>query len=432
MSVAHKKIHTVIIGGGAAGMMAAISAKRHNKNQSVALLDRTFALGRKVLVCGAGRCNITNVNLDAGAVAHYYGADKEFIQSVLEQFSYEQIVTFFNDLGIELYTERKTSIGKVFPVTDQAKTVNLLLEDEMRRLGVDIYLNTEVARVRKSDAGFVFDAYEVENNQRTDRHQVFTSECLVISAGGRTYPALGSNGSGYELAKMLGHRIIDPVPSALPLEAKSPLSHSANGTKMEIEARSFINGKRVKSTVDDVMFTQYGLSGPAILNISREISIHLNRERKNRVEVELNFFPGKTASEVHNLLQSRWDKRPDQTVEMSMNGLLPPKIPPVLLQQAKIPLNKQAGSLTSQEVQHLMQLLTAYRVQVTATKGWNEAEFTAGGVDTSQVNPLTLESRIVQNLYFCGEILNVDGDVGGYNLSWAWSSGFVAGKSGGN
>lgn len=417
----------LIIGGGAAGQMAAISAKRNNPNLTVAIIDRTFALGRKILVCGAGRCNITNINLDTDVEKRYYGANPQFIRSIFSQFSYKDIVSFFNELGVELYVERKTDIGKLFPITDQAKTITSLLENELKILGIDVHLNTEVTSF-KVDNGFNLNANILNQEGKVTENKVYTSKYLIISAGGKTYPALGSNGTGYNLVQSLGHSIITPVPSALPLVSKNPLSHELQGTKMEIEVTSIIDGQPIKTRTDDVMFTQHGFSGPAILNVSREISIQINRLNKQNVQLKLNFFPGKTFEDVKSLLTLRWNKRPSLTLEESMYGLFPNKIPSALLKVINIDKNTIVNKLTSEQINRLVASLTAYTVDITATRGWNEAEFTAGGIDTKEVMESTLESKLINNLYFCGEILDVDGDVGGFNLSWAWSSGFVAGK----
>lgn len=417
----------IIIGGGAAGIMSAISAKRKNSNLSIALLDRTFALGRKILVCGAGRCNITNINLDKSIRDHYYGANPEFIESIFKQFGYKDIIDFFNELGVELYVERKTDIGKLFPTTDQAKTITALLEDELERLGIKVILNTDVKTIQPGET-FKLVAEELDREGHPINKKEFQSKYLILSAGGKTYPALGSNGSGYYLTESLGHKIIQPVPSALPLVSKNPLSHELQGTKMEIEVTSIIEGKEIKTRTDDVMFTQYGLSGPAILNISREVSIHINRQNKGNVKVRLNFFPGKSQSDVRQLLEDRWNKRPTQTLEKSLFGIFPNKIPAALLKVVNINKDSKVGELKAEQKDALVNTLSNSELQISATRSWNEAEFTAGGIDTNEVNIGTLESKKVQNLYFCGEILDVDGDVGGFNLSWAWSSGNVAGK----
>lgn len=418
----------VIIGGGAAGMMAAISTKKHHPEYTVALVDRTFALGRKILVCGAGRCNITNVNLNSSVDDHYYGGSPEFIKGIFSQFSYEDIVAFFNELGVELYIERKTDIGKLFPVTDQAKTITAMLEDELERLGVQIFLETEVTKVINNVGGFSIDAQKIDKTNKVLGRLDLHSNYLILSAGGKTYPALGSNGSGYTLAQTFGHSLIDPVPSALPLEAKSLLSHELQGVKLELEVTSVIAGKEIKTRSDEVMFTKYGLSGPAILNVSREISIRMNRERKTDVQVRLNFFPGKSSTEIKDLLITRWQRRANQTAEKSLYGLFPNKVAAAVLELVNIPTDKKVSALNANEIENLVGLLSGFVIPVQGTKGWNEAEFTAGGIDMRELEANSLQSQKCPKLYLCGEILDVDGDVGGFNLSWAWSSGFVAGK----
>lgn len=422
-------MNVIIIGGGAAGIMAALSLRKNYPEAKIQLFDRSTSLGRKILVCGAGRCNITNLNLNKSAATHYYGASTEFVQDIFNQFPYESIVGFFNELGIELYVERKTDIGKLFPVTDQARTVTTLLEDELIRSSIEVTLNTECIKINKLENGrFAVNLQKLENNNPTGQPFTVESDYLILSAGGKTYPALGSNGTGYTLAASLGHRIIGPVPSAVPIIAKNPLSQEAHGVKLDIEVTSIIDGKEIKKTTDEVMITQYGFSGPAILNISREISIHINRENKNNAFIHLNFFPGKSREEVSQILQSRWHKRPEQSVEMSLNGIFSPKIPFVILKILQINNKLKVKDLSQDQINKLINFLTSFKVQVNDTKSWNEAEFTAGGIDTNEVKMGTLESRLIPNLYLCGEILDVDGDVGGFNLSWAWSSGFVAGK----
>jgi len=344
------------------------------------------------------------------------------------KFSYKDIIDFFEELGVALYTERKTDIGKVFPTTDQAKTITSLLEDELYRMGIRIYLNTEVFEVGK-DEEFQINCRDISQENHNPVKEInFRSKYLVISAGGKTYPALGSNGSGYDLSEEFGHSIVTPVPSALPLTAKDPLIHELQGVKLEAEVTSIIDGVEIKKSIDDLMFTQYGLSGPSILNISREISIHINRHNKSNVKVKINFFPNQKKEEVLNFLKKRWAKRPTQSLEKSLYGIFPNKIPIVILRVIGIDSSKEVKNLSSEEIDRLVDGLSSYYINITRTRGWNEAEFTAGGVNTKDIKIGTLESRLVSKLYFCGEILDVDGDVGGFNLSWAWSSGYVSGK----
>lgn len=422
-----KVYDVIIIGGGPAGITAAISAKRKYPNYSVCIIDRTFALGRKLMISGAGRCNVTNINLDNDYTKHYYGSTIEFIGATFKQFSYKDIVGFLNDLGIELYVERKTTIGKVFPTTDQAQTVVDLLIDELKLLGVDIFLNCECKQVIKKTDNFEINSVQSSRESKETQNITFKSKYLIMSAGGKVYPSFGSDGSGYPLLENFGHKLVKPVPSALSVEGKNQLSQLLQRSKFEIEATSIIEGKEIKTSTDDVMFKDYGLSGPAILNISREISIHINREAKNNAYIKLNFFPGLNRDQVLNKLKDRWSKRPSQSVEKSLYGFFPNKFCTAVLKVSGINIEKKVKDLQDNEINILVNNLTKYNIKITGTRGWNEAEFTAGGIDTKDIKIGTLESKLVDNLYLAGEICDVDGDVGGFNLSWAWSSGFVAG-----
>jgi hypothetical protein len=414
----NQNFDVVIVGGGAAGIMAGISCIKTHPDYSVCIIDRTCAIGRKILVSGAGRCNITNVNLATDPLKHYYG-DKDFIKGIFDQYPYEEIIEFFNELGIETYVEQKNNIGKVFPMTDQAKAVVTILEDELNRLGVKIFLNEACKSAQKVNTN----EFELMTNINT-----FNCKYLILSTGGMTYPALGSDGSGYNLAKSLGHKIINTIPAALPLTSKDKICHHLQGIKMKIEASSYINNQFVKKYTDDVIFAQYGLSGMGIMNLSREISIHYNRESGNNAYVLLNFFPGKSLEQIMMVLEKRWNARPTQSIEKSLLGLLPIKVPAFLLTSLNIPLETKVSKLSDKQKSDLYNYIFAYKVEISGTRGWNEAEFTAGGVDTGEVKDNSLESKLCDKLYLCGEILNVDGDIGGYNLSWAWGSGNIAGK----
>lgn len=412
----------IIIGGGAAGMMAAISAKRHNPKLSVAIIDQTFALGRKILISGAGRCNLTNKNLTKDLAKKYFG-DKKIVESVFKQFGYKEITEFFNDLGLELYEETKSATGKIFPQNDQAKAVVALLVSEIEKLGIEIILNTIVLSVKKEKSSFVL----IGNHE--NKEVVFTATKLVLAAGGKSYPALGADGSGFDLAHDFKHKIIEPAPSGVPLVGKNELSQALQGTKLEAEIVAFINNKEVGNVVGDVLFTQYGLSGSGILSISREFSICLNRDHKKLAEIVLNFFPNKNKIEVKKYLLTRFKKNPDQTIENNLWGIFPMKFVATILKLTKIDSARLTSELNTEEIDRLINSLTVCKIKITGTRGWNEAEFTAGGIATEDVNPNTLESKLVSGLYFCGEVLDVDGEIGGYNLSWAWASGFVVGKS---
>lgn len=407
----------VIIGGGAAGIMAALSVKHHHPTSSVAILDRTTELGRKFLTSGAGRGNLTNSNLSKGPDGFFHG-DMVFISSVFNQFGYADIMKFFEGLGVPLYEEKKTNRGKIFPIIDHAKTVRDVLIDALMERGVTIFCNTAVSAITKKD-----DRWSIS----TDKGE-YNCRILILSAGGKTYPSLGSDGSGYTLAARIGHTIISPVVSAVPIVSKNLLSHLLQGEKMIMQATAVVGGNDMTTSVGDVMFTQYGFSGPAILDISYDISIRIHREGKLDTAVRLSFFPNTSADAVRKMVEERCRRHPTLPVFHSLWGLLTEKAAGAVCAVSDIPKERLSGEITQEEIERLIRTLTSFTAGVTDTRGWNEAEFTAGGVDTAEVDPQSLASKKTNSLYLAGEILNVDGQVGGFNLSWAWASGWVAGK----
>lgn len=410
----------IVIGAGAAGIMSAISAKKHKPELEITVLEKNPVLGKKILICGAGRCNVTNARVSN---ERFYGAPTKFISTVLNQFNNLQVIKFLNELGIELYEEEKNGRkkGKVFPITNQAKTITELLESELRRLEIEIIYNTEVKDIIKENNKF-----QITKNQNNET-EVIESDYVILASGGKTYPSLGATGFGYDISANLGHTIVEPVPSALPLEVEHPLIQRLAGVRIDTEVTSIIGDQSIKTDTDEMLFTKYGLSGPVILNISREISVRVNRDKTNDCKLKINLFPGKNYDSLMSLLQSRWMNKPDQHIVYSLYGLIPNQIAHEVLDYLKIQKEKLSYNLTKEEKSKLVEILCNWIVDVKATRTWNEGEFTAGGVETKEVNS-TLESKIIPNLYFAGEVLNVDGDVGGFNLSWAWSSGYVAGK----
>lgn len=409
-----KRECVIVVGGGAAGMMAALSARRARPERKVILVEHQDKLGRKLLVCGAGRCNVTNVN---GSPDRYAGAPRGFVAQVLDQFDHEAVRAFFEELGVPLYEEKKSAKGKLFPVTNQAETVWSLLIDEMERAGVEIRLGVHVEGVERDDEGFKL---------QTSKGRMWSTH-LILASGGMTYPRLGGDGSGYELAKTFGHSIVEPVPTALPVEAPNPVSKDLHGVRAELEVAAIVDGAEVARDADQMMFTKYGFTGPAVLNVSRPLSLRLNREKKGGCELELKFLPGLSREEIRAAFEGRWAKRPDQKLSLSLSGMMQAKLPPAILAHLGL-RDAAAGELPAEDKDRLLDFLTAWRVPVTGTKGWDEGEFTAGGVDTRDIDPATMASKKAPGLYFAGELVDVDGEVGGFNLTWAWSSGWLAGK----
>ena len=420
MEVNNKPYDVIIIGGGPAGMMAAFSARKHHPEYSIAILDRTFELGRKFLTSGAGRGNLTNVNLEKGPAGFFHG-DQVFIESVFSRFGYADIMKFFEEMGVPTYEEKKTSRGKIFPVIDHAKTIRDMLIDALTEKHIDMYCSVQIHTLTHRD-----DVWDIICSDKT-----YSTKYIILTPGGKTYPALGADGSGYELASGLGHTIIFPVMSAGPVVSKNLLSHYMQGEKMIMQATSVIDGADGTTGIGDVMFTQYGFSGPAIFDISHDISVRINREKKSGASVRLSFFPNKTKEEVKTFLEMRLKNHTSLPVAHSLYGLFTAKAAGAICAVAQLPKERLAGALSAEEFDRLLTVLSSFTSEVSDTRGWNEGEFTAGGVLTDEVDVQSMQSKKAKNVYLAGEILDVDGQVGGFNLSWAWATGWIAGKLGG-
>ncbi len=393
-----QKFNTVIIGGGAAGIAAAISAGR--RKRSVVICDRMPKIGKKVLASGNGRCNLLNEKLDE---SFYNPSARGLVKSIFEKFGKEQISSFFKELGLETYSED----GRIFPRTNQSSSVMKVLEMELGRLSVPIELNFEVKSISHSKGIFTVTSKSGKSIE---------CEKLIVAAGGKSYPALGSDGSCYKMAANLGHKIVEPVPAAVPIVLKERLCHLLQGQKITASVKAIINQKTACESRGDLLFTNYGLSGTAILDISEEISIAINRRREGDVLVSIDMVPfmgwDTLKLEISRRLKDRWK------AEDLLAGILPNKFHFVL-----------EGKETGYDAQKITSAVKSRIFKVVETKRWNEADFTAGGIDTKYVRPGTLESAVIKGLYFAGEIIDVCGKRGGYNLSWAWSSGFTVGQA---
>lgn len=393
------RLKVAIVGGGASGIVAAISAAR--LGDKVVICEKMPRLGKKILASGNGRCNLSNERLDP---SHYNPRSRELVKGVFERFDGGSITGFFSSLGVKLYSEE----GRIFPVTNQSATVLKALERELARLSIPVELNFDVAHIDESSG-----VYTVIS--RTGKK--IECEKLIVACGGRSYPSFGSDGSGFGLARRFNHSIIEPVPSCVPIVTKNPLCHALQGQKIRASAKALVGGEAVKSAYGELLFTKYGLSGTAILDVSRPLSIALNRSARKPAEIVVDMAPFIGEDELRNELVKRTREKMPQ--DDMLVGILPNKFGPALKKILDI---KNAGKASS--------FIKAARFKAEGTRGWNEADFTAGGVDVREVNARTLESDFTRGLYFAGEVLDVDGERGGYNLAWAWASGFVAGLLG--
>ncbi|MFA5168090.1 MAG: NAD(P)/FAD-dependent oxidoreductase [Candidatus Omnitrophota bacterium] len=389
----------IVVGGGAAGIMAAITAKR--QGTSVLVCEKMPKIGKKLLITGAGRCNLLNNALDA---SFYNPGGQTLVRSVLGQFGKEAMLEFFKKLGLATYADE---MGRIFPVTNQAASVLKVLEMELERLKVMIDLGCEIKNIRVVKNGFEVCAKTGEKE---------TCRKIILCSGGKSYPALGADGNGYALAAAFGHRIIEPVPSTVPLLVKDPCCHFLQGQKVRAKVTSCINGKNVRTVSGEILFTQYGLSGTAILDVSDEISIALNRNLIKNVTVMVDLVPFMSEAALTEEFSRRFEKGVKR--ENLLEGLLTYKFFLVF-----------RGEVQNADASSIAHMLKNKEFKVIGTRGWNEAEFTAGGIPVEEIDPLTLESRLQKGLYFAGEILDVQGRRGGYNLAWAWASGAVAGNA---
>lgn len=392
-----QKSPIIVVGGGASGIVAAISAKRNGS--PVVICERMPRLGKKVLASGNGRCNLLNDKLDE---SFYNKSARGLVGSVFRHFGKEEIKNFFKSLGLKLYTEE----GRLFPVTNQSSSVLNVLQIELNRLEIPVYINFDVSRIMPERGKFIV---ADKSGRKLDASSV------IIAGGGMTYPALGSDGNAYKLSACMGHSIVKPVPAAVPLEVKDPICHILQGQKIFADVKSIVQGKPLAQASGDLLFTKYGLSGTAILDISEGISIAINRNKAKEAFISVDMVPFMDKDELSGEISLRRNKGFSST--NLLEGILPAKF------------TFAFKRLLEEAPDKIASVLKDMRFKVSGTRGWNEADFTAGGVETSEVIPEKLESRLKKGLYFSGEVLDINGERGGYNLAWAWASGFMAGLS---
>lgn len=402
----------IVIGGGAAGMMAAIVAARMaGSGARLILLERMQRVGKKLLATGNGRCNLTNINLD---IRHYHGANPKFALAAFQQFNVSQTLAFFEELGVMTRTEAD---GKVFPLTDQATSILDVLRYEIERMGIEVIGETNVLRVYRQGEGFVCVCGEGRE---------FVGDRVILAAGGKSSPNLGSNGGGFKIAEALNHRIEKPFPALVQVKLDAPFLKQLAGVRFQGEAEALVDGEPQRREKGELLFTDYGLSGLPILELSRTISAALDGNKQ--VSLRLDLFPEIEEEELKRLITRRIEQAPYKPTAFSFIGLLQKRLIQVVLKEAGIgDTQALCSTLTPIDIQDITTRLKNWRLHPTGTQSWMFSQVTAGGVDVHQVNDQTMESRLVPGLFFAGEVLDIDGDCGGYNLQWAWSSGYVAG-----
>lgn len=406
-----EKRKTVVIGGGASGIMAAISAAR--QGNKVTLLERKECLGKKILVTGNGRCNFTN-RIQQPLERYYRSGQKDFPKFALEQFSLEDTLTFFSGLGMQV----KERNGYFYPFSGQASTVLLILLKELERLRVVIETGSKVEQMIRKDRKF---SCFLEDGR------IFCGDQVILCAGSMAAPKTGSDGSGYSLAEKMGHHLIQPLPALCPIEGKDGyfgrILKGMAGVRTEAVLSLFVGTQLCYKERGELQMVEYGVSGIPVFQFSRYAVQAFERGKKVRIKID--FLPDLDREDCRKLVL--WQlKRYQKTTEEVVAGLLNRKVALCVLKCARIGLTER--KLDEEQMERLLSCLKEFLVVMTGYRGFEQAQVCSGGVNLEEVKERTLESKIVQGLYFAGEILDVDGACGGYNLQWAWSSGFLAGK----
>ena len=401
------KTEIAVIGGGASGLMAAITAKKSGKE--VRILERKDRILKKVLITGNGRCNITNVNAN---ISNYFGKNISSVENILNRFTPQDTMDFFNELGIVCNEENR---GKVYPLSGQASSVVDALRFEAEKLGIKIETEFYVRKIEKD--GFKFKIYS-EDKKKIEAGRV------ILAAGGQSYPELGSNGSGFELAKELGHSVTKLSPSIVQLKTEKNQVKGLQGIKTDVAVTAYGDNKKICTYDGELLFTDYGISGNVVFNISFVMPLYKN------VEFEIDFMEKFDYNELYEMLKERKRILSHLTMENYFNGMINKKLGQFLSKVSGIEkLSKPVKDLNDSDIRKLCTVLKKYRVKILETTGFKNAQVTAGGVSLDEVNTETLESKIVKGLYFSGEVLDVYGECGGFNLQWAWASGHIAGEN---
>ena len=402
----------VIIGAGAAGLATAIFAARRAPALRVRCLDGAPRVGAKILVSGGSRCNVTNRTVTEH---DFWGGSSRIVRQVLRAFPAAQTVRFFHELGVPLHEEAD---GKMFPDTNRSRTVLDALLAEAARCGVTIETRSRVVDLRRRG-----DLFEVD---RADASQLMT-RVVVLATGGQSLPKTGSDGAGYRLAEALGHQVVPTTPALAPLLLDNGWHAELSGVSLPATAAVFIGGRLNRRLTGDWLWTHFGASGPLALDLSRHW--HRAELAGTPAEIVLSILRDDTFESVDNWLVEQARVRPRARLATVLSARLPASVAAIWMQQQSIAPSLLLSQFPREDRRRLAHALTATRLEVRGSRGYQYAEVTAGGVALDEVLPATLESRVCPGLYLAGEILDVDGRLGGFNFQWAWSSGFVAGNA---
>jgi len=405
----------IVIGAGAAGMMAAIHAAAGGA--SVLLVEKMPSPGRKILITGKGRCNFTN-SCEIAEFPRWFVNNGAFLNSALRAFDNQDVIDFFASRGVPSRVERG---GRLFPETDKARDIVDALVKAARQVGVKV-LTDQTVRSLCTDDGKVTGVVTATG--------VLKADAVILATGGLSYPGTGSTGDGYRMAKELGHAVTPLRPALVPLETKEAWVKDLQGLSLKnVEGTVKVDGKKVDSEFGEMLFTHFGLSGPIILSLSQAVSVALAAKTVPEITVELNLKPALTPEVLDKRLQRDFAAFTRKQFKNSLGELLPVKLIPIIVGQSGISPEKPVHQITREERLRLTELLQGLRFTISKTRPIAEAVVTAGGVEVKEINPKTMQSRLVKGLFFAGEIIDVDGYTGGFNLQAAFSTGMAAGTA---
>lgn len=423
----------IVIGGGAAGMMAAVTAA--SKGHSVTLLEKNEKLGKKLFITGKGRCNFTNAG-DREALMNSVVTNKKFLYSAFNAFSNYDCMGFFDELGLKFKVERG---DRVFPESDKSSDVIRVLTDRLKKLGVNVMLNTEVSSVNTSENSFSNTAGDVSQNAfEAVSKNVFSGvtlkngkklagDAVIIAAGGNSYQSTGSDGAGYRMAKALGHTVTPILPALVPMKVEEEWERQLQGLSLRnVQIRVLDGKKELYSDFGEMLFTHFGVSGPTILSASSYVSSAI---KNKTLMLSVDLKPALDSRQLDERILRDFNELKNKSYKNSLDKLLPKKLIPVVVELSGINPDKRVNEITKQERGRLVEILKDFRLTLTGLMGFNEAIITQGGVSVKEVNPSTMESKLVSGVYFAGEVLDVDAVTGGFNLQIAWSTAYVAGSS---
>ena len=407
--------NVIVIGGGAAGMMAAITAVSQGHN--VTLFEKNEKLGKKLFITGKGRCNFTNAG-DAEDIFNSVVTNKKFLYSAFNGFSNYDTMGFFGELGLDFKVERG---NRVFPSSDHSSDVIGALSRRMKQLGVKVELNTQVDEVIANNGEFsavkLTDAY---NKKRT-----VSADKLIIATGGNSYQSTGSTGDGYRFAKSLGHEVTPILPALVPFIVKEEWERDLQGLSLKnVNVTIYDDKKIVYSDFGEMLFTHFGVSGPTVLSAS-SYAAKIIKNRPLKLVIDLK--PALDEQQLDERILRDFEEFKNKSFKNSLDKLLPKKLIPVIVELSKIEPDKKIHDITKQERMTLVKLIKNLTLTLTGLRGFNEAIITQGGVSVKQINPTTMESKLVNNVYFAGEVIDVDAVTGGFNLQIAWSTAYAAG-----